>query len=189
MSLASELFDRLPEEHQQDDVVLGDILEILEPSLQPIETAFDNIADHSNILTMPDQNLDWALNTNGWAVLPNLTAYTKREALKKVKTWKRTYGMPGMLEDVLKTYTRATVGATGITATLAPRANTFGGFRIGKGRIGKRRLWHEYTNNFIVITVTNAGSVAWTATRETQFKGLLEQFLPAWMDYKLIPPV
>jgi hypothetical protein len=188
MSLSEDLFNNLGEEYQQNDVVLGHILQILEPSLQPVETAFNTIETHFDHDLMPDRNLDWALRAVGWAVLPNLTVYTKREALKKVKTWKRTYGLPTMLEDVFNTYTKASSGATGITVLLEVRKTNPGGFRIGKSRIGKGRIWQEFTNNFILITVTSAGSVAWNTARETQVRGLVEQFLPPWMDYKLIPP-
>lgn len=187
MSFADELFGGLGEEHQQNDVVLLDICKILEPTLEPIDDVFNSIETHFDIDLMPDQNLDWALRVNRWAVLPNLTAYTKREALKKVKQWRREYGKAGMLEDVIATYTKASSGATGVTIAFSVR-QTFGGFRIGKSRIGKGRLQQEFGNSFILATVTNAGSVAWSTARETQVRGLLETFLPPWMDFKLIPP-
>jgi phage tail-like protein len=198
VSVAEEMFARLPEAYQLRDIagaapgghgVLRTIFEVVAPSLETVDAAIAALPQNLNPTTMPDAWLPWATSSIGWPVFPGLTVYTQREVLKRVAGWRVTRGTPGVYEEIIRVYTRSSAVTNGVTVTLTARNSIVGGFRIGRGRIGRGRIWHEFTNDFIVVRVTALNGNAWDAKLEALVRGVLEALLPARMDFKLIPPV
>ncbi|NJK44247.1 MAG: hypothetical protein HC933_08145 [Pleurocapsa sp. SU_196_0] len=198
MSVAEELFNRLPEANQLRDIagaapgghgVLRTIFEVVAPSLETVDAALVALPGNLNPSSMPAAWLPWATSSLGWPLFPGLSTYTQREVLKRIAGWRVTRGTPGVYEEIVRVYTKASSGTNGVTVTLNARNSIVGGFRIGRGRIGRGRIWHEFTNDFIVVHVTALNGNTWDDKLEALVRGVLEALLPARMDFKLIPPV
>lgn len=198
MSVGQELWNRLPEAYQLRDLqgaapngkgVLRVIFDAVAPSLETVDAGIASLPSRLSPDTMPEAWLPWATSSIGWPVFPGLTVYTQREVLKRIAGWRVTRGRPGVYEEIVRVYTKTSSSTQGITVTLKPRHSITGGFRIGTGRIGRDRIWREFTADFVVLRVTALNGNTWDAKLEALVRGVLETLLPARMDFKIIPPV
>jgi hypothetical protein len=194
VSITERIFGDLGPEYQNGDEVLRPILTALEPTLNTAENGLTTLADLFDPENVPDSGLDWALWLNGWPTAPGseslkITPYAKRQVLKQIPVWRKTWGQDGVFEEIFATYTKTSSTETGITITIAPRVSTPGGFRMGAGRMGRGRMWQLWTNNSILIKITDLGT--WIDPGDFDdpeldfLEGLLDLLLPPNYDFEL----
>jgi phage tail-like protein len=185
--LNNEMWALLGSEYQQDDEVLRVLFAVIAPVMQRATDAIDRIGTNFNPDTAPDEWLSWLLASVGWPVDETLTVYQKREILKRLANWRRRYGQVGVIEEIIQWYFRPSSTVAPPVFSLKPRDQTDGGFRIGKGRIGKSRIWQRFSRNVIRVAVA-PGSAPWTAAEAARLERLLDLTLPPWMIFELTQP-
>jgi hypothetical protein len=182
----SDMFERLPIEYQVGDEVLGVIFAAVSPPILRADVAINNLKRQFNPQTAANSSLAWLLQQIGWYVDELLTPYAMRRILLRVAGWRRRYGRAGVMEEIVQEYFRLDPVDTPLSIVVAVRGETDGGFRFGKARMGKARMWQHFSRNALRITVTSAGSLAYTTTTHQRLYRLLRQLLPAWCAFELI---
>lgn len=173
-------------EYQESDEVLQVIFAAIAPPLETAILAIENFGSNFDPLTAPDSWLDWLLQQIGWPVDESFTPWQKREILKRVPDWRKRYGQKGIIESIVQLYFRLTVSNIGLDIQLEPRISTPGGFRIGKGRVGRSGIWNRYSRNNLLVTITNWNDVADNATNRQRLELFLDKLIPAFMTTRIL---
>lgn len=186
MSVSEQLVSRLPPEYRSPDRVLEVLLESVAPKLQEVEDARATLGANFNPETCPDSWLDFLLERVGWKVDESLTNYQKRECLKRVPYWRKHYAKAPIIPEIVKLYFRPGPSNLGLDIALNARKSIKGGFRVGKGRIAKGRIYQRFSRNNILVEITDFGDVPDNAATRQRLEKFLDELLPAWMTYKVI---
>jgi hypothetical protein len=186
--VAENILARLDPAYTDGDEVLWVVTRAVAPKLQAAADAITGMGANFDPDSAPDAWLDWLLERIGWRVPATLTAYTKREILRHVGDWRRRYGRPGVIEEIVATYFRASSSATPLTVSVGVRGQTDGGYRVGRGYLGKARIWQRFSRNVLRIIVTSPGSLTYSSEIRRQLLALLEELVPPWMTFELIDP-
>jgi phage tail-like protein len=184
--IADNLFERLDPEYQAGDEVLRVIFEAFSPKLQSAADAIEGLGANFDPATTPDTWLTWLLERTGWPVDDEWPTYTKRQILERVGGWRKRYGRPGVIEEIVHTYFTPSSTVAGLTVQLRVRGQTDGGYRVGRGYIGRARIWQRFSRNVLRVIVTSAGDLPYTADTSERLRRLLEGLIPPWMTFTIV---
>ena len=186
--IGDNLYARLEPAYQYGDEVLRVLFEAFAPKLEAAANAIEGMGANFDPDTAPDAWLTWLLSSIGWPVDNEWPAYTKREILRRVGDWRKRYGRPGVIEEIVNVYFTPASGVTGLSVQVRVRGQTDGGFRVGRGRIGRGRIWKRFSRNVLRVVVTSAGSLPYTSETTARVTKLLEELIPPFMTFTVIPP-
>lgn len=141
-----------------------------------------------NAQTAPLNVLPAIFRVRNWLVgnPGSLPEYTQRRILAKHPEWCRKHPQPGVIEDIVKTYTERNASETGVTVQVRARYQPFGGWRVGHGRSGKFRIQSQHSRDEIVVRVLSLGSRTW-ADVEDLVRGVIRDTVPPYMTVRIIP--
>lgn len=186
--ISEDIYARLDPAYTDGDEVLHVLADALSPPLQIAHDALEDLKNRFNPTMTLDSWLSWLLEQIGWPVDDTWPVYTKREILKKVGGWRINYGKPGVIEEIVHTYFTPSSTVAGLSVQIRTRTEVIGDQFIGKMYIGKTYIWQQHSRNELRVIVTSAGGVPYTPDTTARLRRLLEELIPPWMTFEIVPP-